>query len=809
MKFKRIANLVFYKYYNEEGKEERRACIFYNDGTTKHVTYDEGIDACQEIVKEYHITSRDAFKELINNNIIHVTSGSELYKNFSNYVVNEINMDNFENTENLLDEDAEEEIDIDDSLDDSEADEEIEDELEDEDFFEEEDFADDIDNDEEIEENEEIEADDSLDEDIEDLEDIEEDLEEQPKERKGILGFFQRGWEKIRKNKLVGRISLCFGALLVFVAGYTCGARKTKEGQIFNSNFVQESQLSDNKDTSKSEKVTFKAGDNSLYNNYTFSQLQEVTYNQPQKKSMKALQKTISNFNGSFANAYLEEGKDVRAALTFDEMVAIQQAYNDYSKDEIKAYFNGAEINASNMDKDYKSATLQLMGAHVIENREHPVDMSKMLNDEKAKEFYAKFHEMFLQAKEATGEDKIAKVNAFRQEIRKEFPITKDVRTEGIMHADAYDSIKSYKLSVVPMIAASEMMFQNLETDNTLNDSEIDFLNDIGLCNYAQDKFEKIETITLSSEADKTNPLYEQYRNSIINSLKKKNQYVTDDAHRDLSKLDAFQNQVNWHFETDESGYFTGEVYYTVETRTETKTWTTKQTNYREEIAAVEKEIPASERAKIDKKIAKENDEAKAKGEKEAEKTKDKMQKEADKDAEKVKKEVKEDEKDLQDKIDDANDKIDENNKDEDTSNDEKVNEKDFGDHDVDFDDEHSDDQGNLNNSVENITTDGTGDQTNEELPDSNKTGEKFDKEQSSSSNSSSTSSGGTSSGGSSSESKESNKQSSGGSSSESKESNKQSSSQNISEYEEAVNNYVEEMANSSEEQSDSYEYTK
>ena len=367
------------------------------------------------------------------------------------------------------------------------------------------------------------------------------------------------------------------------------------------------------------------------------------------------------------------------------------------------------------------------------------------------------------------------------------------------------------------MNAASEMMFQNLETDNTLNDSEIDFLNDIGLCNYAQDKFEKIQTITLAAEEDNTNPLYEQYRDSIIGMMKDKNQYVTTDEHRDLSKLDAFDKAVNWHFYVDSTGMFTGEVYYTTETHTETNTWTTQQTTYREETTTQEKEIPASEKKKIDDQIAKENEAAKKKGKKEAKKKQQEMQDEADKEAEKIKDEVKKDEEDLQDKIEDANDKIDENNKDDDKSNDEKINEDDFGDHNVDFDDEHSDDQGNLDDSVENITTNPSGDQTGEQLPDPNETGEKFDQQQPADNNENNNDVG--------------NENGAGDNNNNDNNDNQQSedmgssdngagANQNIIEYEEEVeetpksneelvDEYVENLANNQAEESESYEYTK
>ena len=88
MKSKKIANIVFYK-FNNGGEESRQACIFYTDGTIANATYQEGINACEEIAKELHITSKDAFQQMINKELIHVMTGSELERKFNSFIVAE------------------------------------------------------------------------------------------------------------------------------------------------------------------------------------------------------------------------------------------------------------------------------------------------------------------------------------------------------------------------------------------------------------------------------------------------------------------------------------------------------------------------------------------------------------------------------------------------------------------------------------------------------------------------------------------------------------------------------------------------
>ena len=769
MKAKRIHNIVFYRVF-DGNKEIKKACIFYHDGSVKDCSFDDGLDACEQIVKERNITTSDAFKEMINREVVHVMSLESFKERFNSFVSNAA-LD-----KEMIQEAVEEEI---------EKEEEKAEEVHNNvviptpDYVpkhlkkQEETYAAPVE--EEDEEEDEYEEEEKEENNVEyssseDPEVIISDEKEEPKKE----GFFKRQWRKIKESSLGVKVTCFVLGALVACGLMSCTKRQSLEGQMFRSNLTtQTDKLLDDqtspyengefttftldkqdeiaptsketKTTSTSDtttttverfydegtKSTLIRGNNDYYDNYTYEQLLAVTQNETQKRAMTNVHDALYGFNEEFAEHYLEKGKDIRAALTFDEVVALQQAYNDYTKEQIRAIFNGAEVNASKMENDYKSATLQLMGAHVLENSEHPVDMSMLLETKEGKEFYARYHEKFLAAKEAKGDEKLKLVKEFYDYVRADFPITDKDRTTGISHADRYASLESYKISVVPMIAASEMLFQNLKVDYTLNDQEVAFFNDVGLCNVAGDKYKRIESITLACGLeDNTNPLYEQYRNSMIKYLKERNHYVIDDAHRELTELDRFHEELGDKINPNGKGswVWVGGSYETTETHTETKTWTETTTEVHTETTVTEAPIPEDEKAKIDAQIDAENEAARRAAEEAADAEQKRLQEEADKEAEEIKQEVIEDEQDMQERIEDANEQIDKNN-DSDPSNDKPVNESDFGDHNVDFYDEHEDGNGNLNDSVENITTDPTGDQTGEPLPDPNETGAEFDRQ--------------------------------------------------------------------------------
>lgn len=468
---------------------------------------------------------------------------------------------------------------------------------------------------------------------------------------------------------------------------------------------------------------------NEVLDNLSFDQLLAVTNSEVQASEMSKIGNYLEYFNGTFADKYLENNhKDVRAALSWEEVMALNLAYNDFTKDEIKAMINGTEFDSLDLTNAYKEGTLQLMGAFVLETRDMPVDLSQLLNSQEGIDFYNKYNDLFLRCKETTGQEQIDAVNTFYQELYKDFPITSEVREVGISHSEARDDIVSYKLSITPMVAAAEMMFQNLEIDHTMADPAINYFNDLGLCNYAQGVFDKVENLSYCMDEDKSLPTYEQFASAKIEKLKAEDHYFSSDRERDLSQLDLFQDWVNGHFNLDGNGEFiygstvSENISYEV-----VGSYTTTSTSYSTDhsagygsrgdaINAVgEAEVERQENA-IQDKYDKENAAAKAEGEAEAEKNRQELQDQADKDAEAIRDEIKQDEEDLQDKIDDANDTI---------NNGGQVNEDDFGDHNVDFDDNHSSSDGTLDDSVSDVTTDGTG--VGEELPDPNQSGSDFD----------------------------------------------------------------------------------
>ena len=675
MNDKKIENVVFYEFNSETGKRTQ-ACIFYADGSVKNVDKEDGLIAARKLIQEKKLSGTP--EEYINKNYIYNISGEQFEKNFKTYLGRKKKPGTTPNPSDDL-----------------------------------------------IGGNPPTPAVEES-----DLSKKSKAKTKPAKKKVGIIGritswiantrvakFFKRAL-KTRARKLTALIT----AAALGLTG--CAALNNKKADAEKENSVT------------NEALANANGDIIIIGESTFDQLLNDTTNELQKETMQKYSNVLDNFNGTFASGYLEEGKDIRAALSWDEVVALDLVYNNYSKEEIQSIFNGAELDATALSNAYKTGVLQLMGAHVIEVRDNPVKMDELINSEEGKAFYQKYHEMFLQAKEATGQDQINKVNAFYQELFNDFPISDEIREEGIAHADARNSLLPYKYSVVPMVAAAEMMFQNLEIDHTLSDKAIAYFNDLGICNYADQYIQKASLISTMTERDVSNPSYEEFKNAKILELQARGKYVIDDAHRELSELDAFQKWVNpmniIDYNSGSGGYSTTSSYsyttITSESYTDYQTTTEKiKTSDRDKAIELvgEKAVEEAEK-KVDAQIEKENAAAKEKAEQEASEKAEQLQQQEDQKKEQLEQQVAQSDQDLQDKIDAANEQIDKNNQSS-TSETTPVNEDDFGDHNVDFDENYSDSNGNLNDSVQDITTDGTGSKTESNLPNPNQTGQEFD----------------------------------------------------------------------------------
>lgn len=578
----------------------------------------------------------------------------------------------------------------------------------------------------------------------EDFEDDYDDDYVEKKEDGKVKSFLKSVANKFKKSRLGVKVTAVALAGAMLFGLYSCTHKKSLDGQIAKNNidYIQTQSVDNENTTQESNNDGVISVSAVPVATTEYEKLLAKSTSLKQREVMQMMSDNLDYYNISFANSHREEGKNIKTCITWDEMMALQISVNDYTDEELRDIFPQLRVDSnfvSNTIKNYNKANLQLMMSYIIETKDSRVNAYKIVESSEGQEFVKKYEDMYFAAHEATGTQKLELVKKFYDSVRKDFNLDKSTN---------YKQYPSYYQLVSNIISAGEMEFQNLEIDYTLTDEEIIRFQSIELCEIAHNKIEnhlyKIIESTQTycygskdggSKDGNDSTIYNQFREEKIKELEEKDSYFKNEDSRDISKYDEFIKRVNKEVECftyykEGSGIKSEEECKTeiytkneIETssRTETDTsyntvTTVTKTNDRDEaIKKSSKEQVEKAEAEVDCQVEKENEERKIQAEKEAEENRKKLQQEADEQAKKNEEEVKKDREDLQNKIDEANNKI---------NNGGIVNENELG-HDVKFDEEHSDENGNLDNSVKDITTDGTG--ANNPLPDPNKTGAEFD----------------------------------------------------------------------------------
>lgn len=280
---------------------------------------------------------------------------------------------------------------------------------------------------------------------------------------------------------------------------------------------------------------------NDDFKHLSVEQLLNITSSNIQQQEMEKISNFLNGYNITFAKNCLDkEAGEIRTVLTYTEANALNSAYNNYSKEDIQAIFNGSE--AIDFTKAYKEGYLQLLGAFVLATDNNPVQLDKLINDENGKTFVKDYETTFYECKNLTGEDQVKAVTELYKRVVNDFAITST--NQG--------TIESYKLAVAPIVVAATSLFDDLEIDQTLVDQVTTYFNEVGLYSKATENFNMANA--LNGTEDSGNPTYEQYKDAEINSLEDESAYYKSDKNRDLSQLDKFKSLVNWQFNLDANG---------------------------------------------------------------------------------------------------------------------------------------------------------------------------------------------------------------------------------------------------------------
>lgn len=389
---------------------------------------------------------------------------------------------------------------------------------------------------------------------------------ENNKEKKGFFSKFKKKKEKSKKKKSAKKrkristtIKAAVAAIVITVAGALgISSCINKNNPQVDSKSKVESTSNDLDNLTKNEiidlikeyKLTsdqvaslIEAGkiSNDDFNGLSYEQLSYITTDDTQQYGMQKISSFMDKYNIDFADKCLDaSAMDIRTALTWDEVNALNLAYNDYSQDQVKAMFNDAE--SMDFANAYKEGYLQLLGAYVLATDKNPVQLSQLIDSAEGKEFVDKYENSYYEAKNLTGDAKINSANIFLQKVIDDFSV----------NAKEKKDVESYKLAVAPIVGAAVSIFQDLEVNQANLEEVTTYFNNLGLYDQAEKNLNMSKALT-GGESEE-NPTYQQFKNEKTKEQQMANVYYINDRSRDLSQLSSFQSVVEWHFKFDNNG---------------------------------------------------------------------------------------------------------------------------------------------------------------------------------------------------------------------------------------------------------------
>ncbi len=234
----------------------------------------------------------------------------------------------------------------------------------------------------------------------------------------------------------------------------------------------------------KNEKVT----NSQSYSSSQFDQLLAQLSEGTKKTAVSKVQTTLKSFNDRLSPSIMKDGEDRLLAHSWDENIAAYLAFNDFTDEQLFEIFDTYKIDGNELYDLLKLSNSKEMLYYA--RATEPSGRGALINSEKGQAFFNKYEELIINFNLAsTKEDKVAIAKQFYAMVREDFPIQSEDQI-GFIHTDK--GYEDYAYAVTPMISAMEVMTRNIGVN--LNNTEIKYFNELGMCNFAQEKLARYQS---------------------------------------------------------------------------------------------------------------------------------------------------------------------------------------------------------------------------------------------------------------------------------------------------------------------------
>lgn len=242
----------------------------------------------------------------------------------------------------------------------------------------------------------------------------------------------------------------------------------------------------------------------------------------------------INYYNKTLANQCIEEGKASKLAITYDNVKAEYFGYNAdlLKQNDINMLYGNYKTSVEELKDNLRSGHEEDMMAYVVSKEE--VDKTNLFKTEDGQYFHHKYAKIVAEmASASTPHEKAVAVDKFRQFVTQEIDVIQQEFSEN-------GKVPSYKLSLVPILDAAEFICERDQLGPILTEAQRnDFKNIVTSQTdaYFAELTEKLSAVQ-AAETENEYSIYGIFKEKVENELTKQGLY--DINNRDIRDHNEF-----------------------------------------------------------------------------------------------------------------------------------------------------------------------------------------------------------------------------------------------------------------------------
>lgn len=259
--------------------------------------------------------------------------------------------------------------------------------------------------------------------------------------------------------------------------------------------------------------------------------LDSAVLNESKKTAISSVWKYINRYNNKIASKNI--GSDnTRLAHSWEEVMIDYLVYNSISESDAVQIFDDCTLDASTLKNAYSSSIDQaILGYTVLTESTNKEDLIK---SESGKKFYRKYENMLI------------KFNKSGNNIEEKEKITKEFCTKvylDFINGNTITESDSYKLSVIPIIKAFNLLSSKIKGSETLTKTNLEYIDNLASVNMVSEYIDKICNAVNSKQNKVTDECaYSEISNQAVEELSDAGLYNLESTARDISNSKEYKS---------------------------------------------------------------------------------------------------------------------------------------------------------------------------------------------------------------------------------------------------------------------------